>query len=359
MRVSSLPRALTISLTVLATVACHRPIPASPALTDNLGMVQLSRSVDSGAFGAISGIVVSQDSQIIFEDYFGNSRPDTPVDMRSAGKSLTALAVGIAIDDGTLPSIETPVWQQFADRGPFRDDGPEKQGITVEDLLRMSSALDCDDWAPRSPGNEERMYRTKNWTDFALNIPTTPSSDRFSYCTAGVFLVGQMIERLAQTPFDVFMADRLFGPLGIHEVDWTRSPSGEVQSGGQLSLRARDTERLGRLVLQGGVWNGSRLLSERWISQMLTPHSQAGPNLGYGYLWWITSVGRTSDGQRIEAEMMIGNGGNLVVIVPTLKAVIVIQAKNYNRPGHFEMSMTLVRQFIIPELTRQQMSQNP
>lgn len=72
--------------------------------------------------------------------------------------------------------------------------------ITIQNLLRMRSALQCNDWID-SPGNEERMYRTRVWRDFVIGIPLDPAFAKddqglgpFRYCTAGVFFLGQILE---------------------------------------------------------------------------------------------------------------------------------------------------------------------
>jgi CubicO group peptidase (beta-lactamase class C family) len=355
-----------LALSVLAVSACSERPEVTPPLVDRLELADLSQDIDGGAYDAVAAIVVSQGGQILFEDYFGGAGPDRVVDMRSAGKSLTALAVGIALDEGLLPRLDMPVLSAFEDRAPFAHDGVAKRAITLEDLLGMTSALDCDDWDPRSPGNEERMYRTQDWTGFALNLPVLSEQqgveirqDRFSYCTAGVFLLGQVVERSAGLAFDEFLAAHLFAPLGVEDVAWRRSPSGEVQSGGQLGLRARDAERLGRLVLQGGVWEGEQIVSSAWIAQMLTPRTTPAPGFRYGLLWWLTDLAYTPGAPPVQAAMMVGNGGNLVVVLPSLDAVVVVQARNYNRPGDFEMSMAIVREVLVPALQQRGATRSP
>jgi CubicO group peptidase (beta-lactamase class C family) len=341
---------------LLALGACGSVAPMSHPVVDQLNLGELSAEVDDGAFGRIAAVVVSQGGTVIFEDYFGGQSPDGFVDMRSVGKSLTAIAAGIAIQEGTISGVDAPVIPIFADRGPIAHDGDIKRSIVLRDLLAMRSALDCNDWRP-SPGNEERMYRTPDWTRFALDLPvdTRASTNgggtaRFSYCTAGVFLIGQMIERGSGQRFDRYVVSRIFEPIGVSGAQWTRSPSGEIQSGGQLSLRARDAERVGRLVLNEGRWNGRQVVPASWIDEMLTPVTFPSPGLSYGYLWWRAELRLGDTGQAFDTALMIGNGGNLVVIVPTFEAVVVVQARNYNTPGDFEMSRAIIERFILPAL---------
>ena len=335
---------------------CAPPPPPTPVVVDPLDLAALSRSVDAGEHGDIAAILVSQSGRLVFEDYFGRHDPDSVVDMRSVGKSLTALAVGAAIDSSALESVTQPVMPLFEDRAPHRHDTPAKQAITVRDLLTMRSALDCNDWDPASPGNEERMYHRRDWTNFVLNLPVDPlageadaGAARFSYCTAGVFLLGQVIERQADLAFDEFVETRILEPIGVREVAWRRSPSGEVQSGGQLGMRARDAERIGRLVLNEGIWNGRSIVPRAWIEEMLTPVSSPVAGLRYGYLWWLAGADPGRTGAPI--AMMIGNGGNIVAVAPDFDAVIVIQATNYNRPDALQTSLDLLAEAILPAVS--------
>ena len=199
----------------------------------------LTVAITHGDFVKITSVVAEQHGQIVTEQYFEGSGRDALNDVRSAGKSVTALAVGLAIADQRLAGVDTRVMSAFSDLAPFAHPSPAKEEITVEDLLTMSSAFDCDDWNDVSPGNEERMYESPNWTRFVVDLPVKANykrdSDgrgRFSYCTAGAFLLGQLIQRVTGERVDHYIEHQLFSPLGIDRVSWRFSPSGEVLTGG-------------------------------------------------------------------------------------------------------------------------------
>src|SRR5205814_1759570 len=110
-----------------------------------------------------------------------------------------------------------------------------KRGITVRDVLTMSSCLDCNDWDETSPGNEERMYPQEDWAAFALALPVRTSRG-FSYCTAGVVLLGIALERALAEPLPDFARRELFEPLGIDAAEWQSTPRGQVSTAGGLLL---------------------------------------------------------------------------------------------------------------------------
>jgi CubicO group peptidase (beta-lactamase class C family) len=338
-------------------------LPTAPALAepliDRLGLETMAAAIDRGDYRRIEAVIVERGGETLFEDYYRMVYPEMRIDARSVGKSITALAVGMAIEDGALAGVDVPLLDFFPDLAPFAYDGGAKRAITLADLLTMSSALDCDDSSQDSPGHEGRMYNSAIWTRFALDIPIDPNyarnpdtgRGRFSYCTAGVFLLGRVVERAVGEPFEAYVQRRLFDPLGITFPTWLRAPEGVVQSGGQLRLRSRDFTALGRLVLDGGRFNGETIVSSGWLQQMLQPRTRAVPTVyEYGYLWWIGDF-RIDDSPALHRGFaMRGNGGNKIVLFPDLDAVITLLATNYNEPDMHDLTYALLSQYILPAL---------
>jgi CubicO group peptidase (beta-lactamase class C family) len=313
---------------LLAFFAC---IAARPSDAKPFDFGPIETEITSGRLGKITAVTIEQSGEIVYHRRFDNLDAFALHDIRSAGKSITALAVGLAIADGKLASVDVAVWPLLG--API---GNPRASITVRDLLTMSSALKCNDSDPKSPGQEEKMYRQKDWRRFAMALPIDSNYQRdangygrWSYCTAGVFLLGQLVEKAVGERFDLYVQRRLFVPLGIKAVEWRRSSTGEIQSGGQLKIGAADLAKIGRLVLDRGRWQGQQLLPESWVRQMLQPYRQVGANVHYGYLWWFWPVKAPSGYQ--PSWLMQGNGGNLVAIFREYDAVVVVQSANYNK----------------------------
>jgi len=345
--------------TLAASIAVALMVLPGAAVAQALDLSAMSAEVEAGEYRKIEAIRVIRDGRTVFEgDYRGNT-PESRIDARSSGKSITAIAIGMAIDDGKLASVDLPVFGFFKDRGPFAHDGPTKRAITIRDLLTMSSALDCDDWTDASPGNEERMYETRDWTRFALDIPIAKDYargagglGRYSYCTAGAFLLGRIVERATGERFDAYVQRRLFDPLGITGAQWKTSPNGEIQSGGQLSLRARDFAAIGQMILDGGMVGGKQVVSRDWLREMLTVRAKATPLDGYGYLWWVRDYRKPDSPRPWPGFYMSGNGGNKVVLFPDLKTVVVILSTNYNQRDMHQLSSALIERHILPALVK-------
>ena len=89
---------------------------------------------------------------------------------------------------------------------------------------------------------------------------------------------------------------------------------------------------------------------------MLAPNSFSGRRLGNGYLWWTADLRAGEGARRFKASFMLGFGGNIVMIVPELDAVIVVQATNYGVRGDFAISRALVEEYVLPALIESEAS---
>jgi len=331
---------------------------AASAGLDRAALMHLEQAITSGEFKKITSVLIARHGKLAYEAYFEGSA-DSPRDTRSATKSVTSMLTGIALDQHLLPGLDAKVLSYFPGKQPLANPDPRKAMITVEDLLTMSSLMECDDWNNFSRGNEERMYLIEDWVKFFLDLPIkgfppwvtkpqdSPYGRSFSYCTAGVTTTGGVLEKVTHTKLADFAAKNLFGPLGIQHAQWAYSPLGLAQGGGGLQLESRDLLKLGQLYLNGGSWNGIRIISEGWVKSSTTPHVQIDDQTKYGYLWWLK--GFKAGDRAYSAYFMSGNGGNKVVVFPQLDMVVVLTSTNYNTKGMHEQTDRLLTDYILPK----------
>jgi CubicO group peptidase (beta-lactamase class C family) len=346
-----------VMLTAVATgqPGWQRATPESAGL-DPSRLAVMESAVQSGEFKKIGSVLIARHGQLIYEKYFDGDA-STLRDTRSATKSITSLLVGLAIQDKKLTGTDARVLDLLPEhRRKLQNPDPRKEQITVEDLLTMSSPLECDDWNDASRGNEERMYLIEDWAQFILDLPIrgrmrvgeAPESPKygrnFSYCTGGVFVLSEILSKTTGLRTDKY-AEKLFGPLGIANATWVYSPLNIPQTGGGLRLSSPDLLKLVQLCLDGGTWNGKRVIQEDWIKRSTTPHAQINDHQEYGYLWWLQSFkgGVTS----YPAFFMSGNGGNKVVGFPALDMAVVITSTNYNTRGMHEQTDRLLSDYIL------------
>lgn len=333
--------------------ATQDPAPATQSRFAGVAaMVAANQAPNTGS------VLVMQRGAIVYEQYFDGDGAEALRDTRSVGKSITALAIGIAVERGVLPGLDAKVFDYLDDLAPFRHDAPAKREITIEDFLTMSSALDCYDDEDESVGNERHMYPKPSWARWAVDIPVRSTFRRdasgrgqWHYCTAGTFLLGQVLQRAAKRPVDRFIAEAIFTPLGITRWDFTRSPTGEVMTGGMLRLRTRDLGILGEMVRMRGAYAGKQIVPAAFIDRALTVHRTAfaDQQQDYGYLFWKRPY-QTPCGER-SAWFASGNGGNLIAIFHDLEAVVVVTRTHFNqRRAMHDQTKALVEHHVLPTL---------
>ena len=317
----------------------------------------LQDAIDAETFKQITSVLVAENATLVSEQYFGNGARDYLNDARSTTKSLTAMAIGAALMDGHIDSVNTPIMSWFEEERPYRFESALKDAITVRDLLSMSSALDCNDDDYDTPGNEEYMYPARRWTYFVLDLPAKDDYQRdatgfgpFSYCTAGSFLLGQIIERATGEPVDQYIERRLLSPLEIANVHWDRSPSNEVMTGGGTELTSRALLALAELVRLRGRHEGEQLLGAAWIDEMLTAHVSANDVQDYGYQWWRQEFACGNDG--LGAWYMSGNGGNKVAIFDEIDLSVVVTAQRYGTRGMHQQSQSIIEDYVLKDHPR-------
>jgi CubicO group peptidase (beta-lactamase class C family) len=364
------PTAVLAALALFAASATGHAAPPAAAPSDwtaaDASASGLSRerldamaaAIRKGDFQQVTSVAIARRGRLVYEQYFDDGGAEAFRNTRSATKTVTGMLVGLVVADGGLTSVSAPVLPYFRDKQPLANPDPRKAKITVEDLMTMSSLLECDDENQFSRGNEERMYLIEDWVKFALDLPikgfagwTTPPAKApygrsFSYCTAGSTTLGVLVGRAEKTTTEAYAARRLFAPVGISKVEWQYIPTGEVQGGGGLGLRSRDLLKLGQLYLNGGTWDGRQVIPAAWVKASTTPHARIDDDTEYGYFWWLKSYAAPGAAKH-PAWLMNGAGGNKVAVFPDLDMVVVVTTTNFQVRGAHQLSDKLISDHVL------------
>jgi CubicO group peptidase (beta-lactamase class C family) len=141
-------------------------------------------------------------------------------------------------------------------------------------------------------------------------------------------------------------------PLGIDKFSWAKGTDGEAIAASGLRLTPRELARLGQLVLARGQWEGRTIVPAAWLDASFTPAATVRDGQSYGYLWRVGEIAYPSKtGIRGERYVMgIGNGGQLLAIVPARELVVVVIAGNYNDRKDWQVPDEVLRHFVLPSL---------
>jgi CubicO group peptidase (beta-lactamase class C family) len=146
---------------------------------------------------------------------------------------------------------------------------------------------------------------------------------KWAYNSGGSQLMSGIIRSATGRFIDDYAAEHLFGPLGIRDYHWKKTPTGHPDTEGGLYLGALDLARIGYLYLHDGVWNGRRILPAGWVKDATTRHARAvAANWDYGFQWWLTTRGG------LDVWAGRGFGGQFLIVIPARDVVGVINSWN-------------------------------
>jgi CubicO group peptidase (beta-lactamase class C family) len=288
----------------------------------------------------IQSVAIARHGRLVLDEYFYGFTTSTPHDVRSAGKSVTTLLVGRAIEDTHRFTPQTPVLSFLPQYLPVANDDPRKRRMTVANLMTMSSGLACDDNDDGSPGNEDTMQaqaEQPDWYKYALDLPMQydPGS-RAVYCTAGINLLGAIVGRAVGMPLEQYFYERFALPMQFRQYAmWLMpAPTNAAYMGGGDYFRPRDFLKFGQLFLSHGMWNGRQILDDGWLRESVVQRTvmnedAAGEGDRYGYGWHLATL--VVDGERYGVIDAGGNGGQIMAVVPELDMAVMITAGNYNQ----------------------------
>lgn len=315
---------------------------------DTTRIYQLFSQLQNGE-NQVHSVLLVKNNQIVIEEYLNDHSADKQHDLRSATKSIISLLLGVAIDQGFVDSIDDPMSKYLKTHVPTKDVDKRKDKITIRHLLTMSTGLDCNDWDIKSAGQEDKVYKKKDWIQYTLDLPIVHEPGTVSnYCSMGVVLVAEIISQASGMSIDKFAGEYLFEPLGISNVSWGHTSNKDViPSAKRLYMTSRDMAKIGQLVLNGGKWNEKQVVSERWMEESTTPKTKIA-GVDYGYLWW--NIPFQAKEKVIVSKMATGNGGQYAMVFPELAMVAVFTGGAYNSQED-KLPFAIMKNVFLPTFT--------
>jgi len=307
----------------------QRPYPSGAAIELPDGFIFDKQMLSTEQFLADSwttGLLVIQDDRIVYERYSLGHNESTRTISWSMAKSFISAMIGIALDEGSIASIEQPVDFYV----------PELQGsgyetVRIKDVLQMSSGIAFNEDYGDFNSDINRWGR-----GFALGSP----QDKFAasltrgrepgtlnhYVSIDTHVLSMVLSRATGKSITGYMQEKLYQPLGMeYDGYWLVDGAGKEMALGGLNLTMRDFAKLGSLYLNHGELDGKQIVPANWIAASTVadaPHLQpAEGDFGYGYQWWLPL---SDDGE----YMAMGVYGQYIYINPSKSMVVVKLSAN-------------------------------
>jgi CubicO group peptidase (beta-lactamase class C family) len=306
------------------------PPPATAA-----GMSTLLDEItgDTARFGTTYAVAVVQGGRLLAERYGSElehwDRPNEPVGPTtellswSMAKSILHAAVGVLVGDGQLAlDMRAPV-PEWADRADPR------HAIVLDDLLSMRDGLDfAEDYEDIERSDVIRMLFGDAQVDMAHFAADHPLAHEpgavFNYSSGTSLIVSGIVARAvgAGAPYEQFLRNRLFGPLGMRSTHARFDEAGTFVGSSFVYATTQDYLRFGLLYLRDGVWDGRRLLPEGWVDHGRRARSRDEEgDRWHGAHWWAV-------GDAYGTFTANGYEGQSLMICPPLDLIVVRLGKS-------------------------------
>ena len=285
----------------------------------------------------IDSILIVRNGHLILDAYFWPFKQGEKHIIHSCTKSVMSALIGIALDKGYLQSVDQPITDFFPDK-TFAHMDARKESITLENLLTMTSGLECrDSYLYRWKGLIE-LRASADWGQYVLDLPMVETpGERFEYCNGISYLLSVIIQNTTRMRTLAFARQHLFAPLGIQDVGWDTSPQGVDIGWGEMRLKPHDMARLGWLYLKQGRWGDTQIVPPAWVEASTRGHIDATLFDRYGYQWWVDDDGY---------YVAVGFKGQRIFVVPEKNMVAVFTGDLTGKESL--VAHKLFRTFILP-----------
>jgi CubicO group peptidase (beta-lactamase class C family) len=233
--------------------------------------------------------LVIQNHQIKFEKYWENYDQNSLSNSFSMAKSLVALCIGIAIEEGKIKNINQKVGDFLPE---FQKDG--KNNITIKDLLTMSSGLKWSEEYKNPISDVVRAYFEPNLYEMLTQVPVEKQAGKtWKYSSGDTQILGLILEKATKQPLSQYASEKIWQKIGAKNTAyWFVDKNKNTKAFCCLHSNARDFAKLAQLVLQEGKWNDEQIVPQNFIKEALAPadylkdKEKKEPVMHYGYQFW-------------------------------------------------------------------------
>ena len=285
-------------------------------------------------------VLMMKGDKLFAEYYWAPFHKDFLHRMYSQTKSYVSIAIGLLEEEGKL-RLDDPMVDYFPEKVKRElPDYLKKQ--TIRDMLKMSTACHPPYWF-----STENPDRTDEYINDSKVI--RPSGTIWEYDSAGSQVLSSLVEKLSGMKLLEYLKLKVFNKIGTFQTARVLEiPNGDSWGDSALLCTSRDMASGGRFVMNYGMWNGERLMNERYLreatSALIDNEVDGFASCfehGYGYQIWKTER---------DGFAFVGMGDQLTVCVPDKDFVFVITSDNQFLPQAREQIVNALFDMIVEHL---------
>jgi CubicO group peptidase (beta-lactamase class C family) len=286
---------------------------------------------------------------IIFEGGIQRDSSPAPIQWRrtskhyvaSVNKALTATVVGIALDR-YKKSVNDKLSTFLPKRAEFFKD-PNKAKLTIYDMLTMQTGFYWDEWVR---GDLSLLWRSNDFTEFLLSRDNAGPKSEWKYVSASPNVLWEAVDTLTEGHAREWADQNFYAKLGITDYELKSQPGGLPEGGARMHMRSRDMLKVGVTYLNGGLWNGKRVVPAQWVKDVSKVQVK-GPAGDYSYMFWHRDV------EGVHYISADGDGGQYINIFPDRDLVVVITQGNYLEwPLYVKQAADMMGKYILPAVKK-------
>lgn len=267
-----------------------------------------------------TAFLVFRGDTILFEKYWGDHDRNTVSNSFSAAKTVVALLIGIAVEDGAIKSIDEPIGNYLPE---FKSG--DKALITIRDLLLMASGLDWTESGSNPLSNNAESYYGSDLYGLVTNqqVERKPGKE-FIYQSGNSQLLGFILKKATGKSIAEYASEKLWSKIGVEsDAYWSLDEEGgDEKAFCCLYATARDFGKIGRLIVQKGKWGDQQVVPEWYITEMVQVPTELKTEDGienhqYGLHIWVY------EGHTSPVYYCRGIKGQYIIAIPEENVVIV------------------------------------
>jgi CubicO group peptidase (beta-lactamase class C family) len=293
------------------------------------------------AYPNFYSFMIVRNDHIVYEKYYQGRTAKDITPMFSVAKSIVSTAIGMALTEGRIASLDQTVQTYLPEVFASIAD-TARRAITLRDCLTLTGGLEPIDRDFAAAG------ASPNQLQYILTRPFEGTRGvTFAYNSGLPYLLSNVVSKATGMNVDAYAKKIMFDAMGITQYAWTPDPAGIPQN---LNLTPRDLGKFGLLFLHNGNWFGRQLIPAAWVKEAASKHVQADSINGYGYCWWINTVHDRTHGSDIPTFSARGARNQRLVIIPSLNMIVVITANAALSAVDKSEPETLIPRFVFPAM---------